>query len=99
MVAILPSHMEASYCTSRFFRSHACQAISLSVSCLSRMHIGYRVLNQAVMLMCPDRMITPNRKMACFTREGTSTIVVYGKHFFQNNFSWAIMLEMFCCLN
>ena len=37
--------------------------------------------------------------MACFTREGTSTIAVYGKHIFQNNFSLAIMLEMFCCLN
>ena len=32
--------------------------------------------------------------MACFTREGTSTIVVYGKHIFQNNFSLAITLEV-----
>ena len=37
--------------------------------------------------------------MACFTREGTSTTAVYGKHIFQYNFSFAIMLEMFCCLN
>ena len=37
--------------------------------------------------------------MACFTREGTSTRAVYGKHIFQSNFSLAIMLEMFCCLN
>ena len=33
---------------------------------------------------------------ACFTREGTSTIVVYGKHIFQNNFSLAIMLDWKC---
>ena len=36
---------------------------------------------------------------ACFMRGGTSTIAVYGKHIFQNNFSLAIMLETFCCLN
>ena len=34
-----------------------------------------------------------------FTRESTTTTAVYGKHIFQNNFSLAIMLEMFCCLN
>ena len=36
---------------------------------------------------------------ACFTREGTSAIAVYGKHIFQNNFALAIKLEMFCCLS
>ena len=36
---------------------------------------------------------------ACFTREGTSTTAVYGKHIFLHNFSFAIMLEMFCFLN
>ena len=32
---------------------------------------------------------------ACFTREGTGTIAVYGKHIFLCNFSLAIMLECF----
>ena len=43
--------------------------------------------------------LTLTSEMACFMREGTSTIAVYGKHIFQNNFSLTIMLEMFCCLN
>ena len=32
--------------------------------------------------------------LECFTWEATSTIAVYGKHIFQNNFSLTIMLEM-----
>ena len=43
VVAILPSRMEVSYCSSAFFVAIPCQAISLSVSCLS----GRVDLNQA----------------------------------------------------
>ena len=37
VAAILPSRMEVSYCTSRFFIAKPHQAILLSVGCLSRM--------------------------------------------------------------
>ena len=41
VVAILLSCMEVSYCTSGFFRSYARQAVSLSVSCLSRVDLNH----------------------------------------------------------
>ena len=61
VAAILSSRMEASYCTTGFFRSKARQTISLSYSCLFT-HIGYRRVktrgNDNVGRSC--QMIVPN---------------------------------------
>ena len=44
VAAILPSCMEMSYCTSGFFHSSACQAISLIMSCLFRVDLNHACL-------------------------------------------------------
>ena len=58
VVAILPSPMEVSYCTSRFFHSRPSNFVKselpFPLGLKSHTHIGYRAVNHAVMIMCAD---------------------------------------------